>query len=917
MNQDYACAPIRCRWLFSTVTAAALLGGGAILLPGLGIAQTAAPNAVPSQTTSPAGVTQPGSEASPASSTPSSMLSEVVVTGTLVPGVAPVGTDLITVNEADIAATGASTAGQVLQNVAQIDTFGLLPPAAFNSPLGPGGYPPELRGLPTLVLVNGNRTAGLGILQTTTDPDFIPPALIKSVQIVPDGASALYGSDAIGGVINFITKQSFNGLDFDARYGGADEYHQGDINIAAGKTWSDASAYIAYSWSDNSDLLDRDRSYVQQISPQTGACAPGTVTEGGVNYAIPSLVPGTMSTCNEYNNSTLFPAQHKQTVYAGVTKDFSDTVKAGAQAFYEQSSAENFDDPNGNSEVGGATITSSNPYYEAVGPNDTGTQQISFSYAPVFSGIDSTQIDEEGISGFLTDDLGSSWQLRANSMFTRNHVVADSFTTNTTAQAAALAGTTTATALDPYDLAKTNPSVLQGILADDFGISTQQLWDNRLIAAGNLFKLPGGSVKLATGTELIWQNITTGVGVSPEGTHIYTDRKTYNRYVEAAFGQLLVPIVGDSNALPAISALTLSVAGRFDHYSDFGSTENPQLGLTWKPVSWTSVRASWGTSFNAPSPTDTAGAVDGRVQVLPFSPFLAPGASPLNFLRPTVLLAGGNPNLKPQLATTYSFGGDIYPPVIPGLALHVTYYNVDFSNEITEVPFYLPTLFQPAYAGAYILNPTEAQIVARADASGLAGIVTGAPSIASLYAPGAPTPYLFVDARRLNLSSVKQDGLDFDVDYHRPAPFGSWSIGAGGTYLLDQTTQPVAGLPFTNTAQYSILEAGGLTVGRLQLTATAGLTVGPVSSRLVYNYAGGYDIVPGSAGTQTRVGGFGVANLHLEYDFQGGGALEHLSMYANINNMLNTSPPFYDANPGYTNGGTLGRLIEIGVHKTF
>ena len=142
---------------------------------------------------------------------------EIIVTGTLLRGIAPVGTNVLSVGQADVVAIGAKTSNDLLANIPQISNFNAVPTgsAGFGQPI----VQTNLRGLgasggtTTLTLINGHRVVGQGILQTYVDPQIIPPGLIERVEVIPDGGSSIYGSDAIGGVINFITRKRMNGVE--------------------------------------------------------------------------------------------------------------------------------------------------------------------------------------------------------------------------------------------------------------------------------------------------------------------------------------------------------------------------------------------------------------------------------------------------------------------------------------------------------------------------------------------------------------------------------------------------------------------------------------------------------------------------------------------------------------------------------
>ncbi len=315
--------------------------------------------------------------------------------------------------------------------------------------------------------------------------------------------------------------------------------------------------------------------------------------------------------------------------------------------------------------------------------------------------------------------------------------------------------------------------------------------------------------------------------------------------------------VRSSWPVPAIGSLDLSASARFDDYDDVGSTTNPKIGLTWRPTPELRIRGNWGTSFHAPSLADTGGAVDTRAQVLAVSPFRPSTSAPTDLFRPTILLAGGNPNLKPETAHTWSIGGDWTPKgALDGLTASLTYFNGAsyFAN--------------PSYASYHVINPTQAQALAAT-----AGMrVENAPSIASLYG-GATTPYALIDARRTNLGSLKVDGLDFSLGYSRPTSFGSVNASIAGTYTLNRDTL------------------------------------------ITVNHSDGYRVI-GVLG-QSKVSAFTTVNAYASYKLSLTGWMADTTLTLNVDNLFDAEPPYYNDADGYANGSTLGRLVSLGVRKSF
>lgn len=847
--------------------------------------------------------------------------SEIVVTGTLIKGIAPTGTNVVSLNSAVIAETGATNTNQVLARIPQVtNAFNQLP--AF--PAGAGAAiainRPSLRNLSavggstTLVLLDGHRIVNAGILQTNPDPDVIPPGVIERVEVVPDGGSSIYGSDAVGGVINFITRKRMDGFEASSHYGFADDYQTFDVNLTAGKDWGSGSAYLSYTYAHHDALLGRDRDYVRQIAPGTGSCAPGTVsvTRAGTttSYALPGRTPGTTATCDWTDDLSIYPRETRHSLFGNLTQDLSDGVTLEVKGFYTRKDTTSYVDLNNSGGLTpfaqSGTITSTNPYYVPIAP-DTGTQTVGFSYAGVFDNRSRNLLDEFGITPTLTAELDGGWEVRAMANFGRSEITVHLPSIDTAAQAAALAGTTTATALNPYNVGATNAAVLRSILLDDYGNAVQTTKNARLVANGSLAEVGGGDIKLAVGAEFLRETFDALSGKIQPGLLIGAFPGKGARNVWSVFGEVAVPLFGAENATAGIEELTLSASGRYDHYSDFGSTFNPKLGVTYKPVQWATVRANWGKSFNAPSLADTNGP-DTRAQILPVSPF-RPSTSPFfpDFFRPTVLLAGGNPNLGPQKATTLSAGLDLKP--VEGLVLSGTYWNIKIKDQIALIPFFTPAAFTPAYASYVTLNPTLSQLTAAVGSMRL----DGAPSLASLY--NGAGPFILMDARRQNLGRVNVSGLDFNFAYTALTGFGSVDASVGGTYLLKRDVAALAGQPFADQ-----LASPG--ESRLGLVATLGARSGGFRTSATLSHSSGYDISPAvvsSFGTQTHVGSFSTVDLFFQYDFSGEALMKDLSLTLSVNNVFDQDPPFYGlaTGNGYTNGGTLGRLVQFGIRKKF
>ena len=203
----------------------------------------------------------------------------------------------------------------------------------------------------TLVLFDGHRIAGVGVTQIAVDPDIIPPIAIERVEVVTDGGSATYGADAVGGVINFITRKRFDGLKVDARYGFADDYYQVDASGIVGKDWGSGSVYAAYNYQHNdAHLRPRPRLHpADRLAHRTSGWplvrSRQRQPEHVVNRFRPSLSSlsptrfrtwcRTRSTPAIRSDDTSFvPRSTRHGAVAGLHQDLTDWLTVDLRAFY-------------------------------------------------------------------------------------------------------------------------------------------------------------------------------------------------------------------------------------------------------------------------------------------------------------------------------------------------------------------------------------------------------------------------------------------------------------------------------------------------------------------------------------------------------------------------------------------------------
>jgi iron complex outermembrane receptor protein len=310
-----------------------------------------------------------------------------------------------------------------------------------------------------------------------------------------------------------------------------------------------------------------------------------------------------------------------------------------------------------------------------------------------FSELQHGELNTYGLASTLTWKLGDNWRVIGlfNYGYGENEVE-NPMTNSTAMQAAVTAGT-----FNPYDVAAASNAAILPTIANwsNYGKGRHELINYRAVADGTLFALPGGDVKLAVGGEYIVEDFRVQSGVGPANDHSTRRPFHIHRNTKAAFGELFVPIVGDGNSMPGIHSLSVSAAGRYDDYSDFGGTFNPKFALTYEPLIGVKLRGNWGKSFQAPSLADGSGAAVNTITVLPQVITAKPGF-PAIAGQVSVFLSGGG-DLKPQKATIWSAGGDINPAFIPGLSLSGTYYHIKF-KDLIAIPPVTSTLLYTAYS---------------------------------------------------------------------------------------------------------------------------------------------------------------------------------------------------------------------------
>ncbi len=551
----------------------------------------------------------------------------------------------------------------------------------------------NLRGLgpdATLTLLNGHRLSYDGVDQGI-DISAIPLAAIDRIEVVSDGASALYGSDAVSGVANIILRRDYEGLETDARFGGATSGgdFQQEYSLVGGHRWGAGGFMIALDASKATPITAGQRDYTRSLDP------------------------------------SLFLMDR--------TRQYSSVL-----SFHEQIA------PGLSFELDGNLM-----------------DRRSLVQRPFLPGQDlhvSGIIDHSHVTSYaLTPNLRASlgpWQLSLSAT-----------------------GSDSRSFLDAYNYNNGVP-VHSHILYED------NLKGTEATGEGPLFALPGGSARLAVGAGLrtIWFHDRV---VTLSASQDITARNfTPVRSVQFAYGELSLPLVGPDLHFPLVERLTFSAALRHERWKAIASVTTPKFGLIYQPVSWVTVRATWGKSFKIPTLYQIYQSQAGALY--PGSYFTPPPVGG----RPILVLAGSAPNLKPERATSWSTTVELKPRFMPGFQFGATYFHIDFRDRIAKpLSTAISALYNPLYNNLITYNPTAAQVdAAIAPLTGGLFNFTGAP-----FDPSGVSA--IIDESTRNTERQRIHGVDLDADYRLDSGPGSRLTLTGAASYLQSQQQLVTGQP--------------------------------------------------------------------------------------------------------------------------
>lgn len=828
----------------------------------------------------------------------------------------------ITVLRADeLIKQGVTTAEQAIQRIAANQSnFGVS--QAIGSTTG-GKAEADIRGLSapfgnnankTLVLLNGRRLANHPLDAAAVDLNAIPFAAIDRIEVLRDGASAIYGTDAIGGVINFILRRDYQGAEASAEWqapqasGGGETFR---ANILAGwgsLTKEGWNVMGAVDWRKQNVLEAKDREFARTgiLGPTrddltngtSGTSFPGDLNgfePSGPGCNPPSSLPrftnpdnsGAFNSCRYdfTRDIDIIPENEQLTFLVRGSFALGKNHTLSGEYLHANNEATSRVAPTPNSYF----LPASSPFYpagqpsalipgfEAFGPGGIANWRA----VPAGKRTSGDDTDNERLMAELTGTFAGSWDYRAALGQAKSKVTTDvslGYLNEGIMQAGHISG-----AINPFgpQPAAGTAVINQATVVADTSVGESKVNFVDFRVTKDIFQMAGGPAAMALGaeyrkeeSEFVFTDITAelinSLGLDPDA-----DTKG-DRNVTALYGEFGFPI---------IRGLDLTLAARWDHYSDFGNTVNPKIGVRYQPMRQLLLRGSFNTGFRAPTLYEIY-----APQALTFTtdnyddPVLCPGGTAIAGAPPGVvcgqqtLIRGAGPagigqpvdSLDPEESKTWTIGFVFEP--ISNFTFGVDYWDLKVKDLISGLPE--QTIFAQA---------DPARFFRCSEIQGASFI----PDVCLFYNPAAPLVggvnptdvIAFVDSPNENLGELRTSGFDVSARWRSMAtPYGTWGVGIDGTYVRKYEYQRTRGGEFVDAlGRYS----DAAPVFRWQHVLTLDWNTGPWSVVAANRFKSGYT----DQGGVDEVGNYSVFDTTLTWTSR------NLTLSGGVLNIFDKDPP--------------------------
>ena len=844
-----------------------------------------------------------------------------------------------------IGRSGARTVTEVLKRLPQ-SSAGFTDAVNTGVSFSPGASAVSLRGLgetATLVLINGRRVAPFPLAQEGTnafvDLNSIPLAAVERIEILKEGASAVYGSDAIAGVVNIIMKENFSGTEIDSQIGNTTSKDSFEVreNLLTGFTNEKFHLMLGANYYHRNSIANRDRGFSLSAdhrnqsgddlrsvrgNPGTIFLTPTPAFPDGVaavprggngrtnapgfdpnTYFVQGLLPdGNFRNRFNFNKFTdLIPETERWGALTTFGYNITPHIEFFGEVSYQAVRTESVAAPTPPDSAGdGLFVPATNPF------NPFG-EDVSFLWRALEAGPRKSRTDVDSyryLGGIKFKDLPKNWTAEVAVLYTESNVVDYNYAgyLSVAKTQAALNDTNPATALNVFGDGRgiNNPATIRGLVVRPRNDGLAYNYGADFKASGELFNLPAGPLKLAIGGEVREEALTQSFSV-PQGVVVGQGGagSSGDRDVRSLFYELSIPITSDKWNIPGVKKLEFSIAQRWDDYSDFGDTAKPKFGFAWKPMTGLLFRGGYAEGFRAPSLPQLFTSSVGSFDTV---------RNPRTGVTTDVpITTGGNPALQPETSYGYSLGFIVDPPFVPGLSIAVDFFRIEQRN---------------------LIGQPDAQFII----NNLPGNVTF----------NANNEITNIDSTFQNLGTVVTDGFDVDVNYELETQIGTFTLDTKFTLMNSNEQVILPGDPneeFADTHQ----------LPDFKLTGSLFYTKGGFEIGVTVNYIDSYDdIIYDETAPIRKVGSFTTLDLQASYEFNftagdlpnyskdksGGKASKEMltgtltgwkkwlngtRLTVGCDNVGDVEPPFSNLTEGYdtATGDPTGRFIYASIRKRF